>query len=156
VRFQVAADAIPGVRDVRLATPQGASTLGQIVVVRDPVVREIASHDTLKTAQAIPLPATVCGAFEKPEDVDYYKFTVAAGTALTFHVQSQRLQNKIHDLQTHSDPILTLRNAAGTVLAANDNYFFGDPLLHYHFTAAGEYYLEIRDVRYGGNPYWQY
>jgi hypothetical protein len=156
VRFKVAADALPGVRDVRLATPQGASTLGQIVVVRDPVVREAANHATLQTAQPVPLPATVCGAIDKPEDVDYYRFTVAAGTALTFHVRGQRLENKIHDLQEHLDPLITLRNAGGTILAANDNYFFGDPLLHYRFAAAGTYYLEVRDARYGGNPDWQY
>jgi hypothetical protein len=156
VRFQVAADALLGVRDVRVATPQGASTLGQIVVVRDPIVREAANNDTLKTAQSIPLPATVCGAIEKREDVDFYKFKVMAGTALTFHVRCQRLENRIHDLQEHADPILALRNSVGIVLASNDNTFFGDPLLHHRFTAAGEYYLEIRDTRYGGNPYWQY
>jgi hypothetical protein len=156
VRFQAAPDALPGVRDVRIATPQGASTLGQIVVVRDPIVREAANNDTLQTAQSITLPATVCGAIEKREDVDYYKFKVVAGTALTFHVRCQRLENRIHDLQEHADPIISLRNAAGSVLASNDNYFFGDPLLHHRFTAAGEYYLEIRDTRYGGNPYWQY
>jgi hypothetical protein len=156
VRFEAAADALPGVRDVRVATPQGASTLGQLVVVRDPVVREAANNDTLKTAQSITLPAAVCGAIEKREDVDYYKFKVAAGAALTFHVRCQRLQNRIHDLQEHADPILTLRNAVGTVLASNDNYFAGDPLLYHRFAAAGEYYLEIRDTRYGGNPYWQY
>jgi hypothetical protein len=156
VHFQVAADALPGVRDVRIATPQGASTLGQIVVVRDPIVREDANNDTLQTAQQIPLPATVCGAIEKREDVDFYKFKVAAGTALTFHVRCQRLENRIHDLQEHADPIITVRNSSGSVLASNDNYFFGDPLLYYRFSAAGEYYLEIRDTRYGGNQYWQY
>jgi hypothetical protein len=156
VRFKVAQDALPGVRDVRLATPLGASTLGQIVVVRDPVVREAANNDTMPTAQPIKLPATVCGAIEKPEDVDFYKFHVEAGTALTFHVQAQRLENRIHDLQEHVDPILTLRNATGSVLAVNDNYFAGDPLLHHRFAAAGDYFLEIRDVRYGGNPDWLY
>jgi hypothetical protein len=156
VRFEAAADAAPGVRDVRVATPLGASTLGQLVVVRDPVVREAANNDTLQMAQGITLPAAVCGAIEKREDVDYYKFKVAAGAALTFHVRCQRLQNRIHDLQEHADPILTLRNAVGTVLASNDNFFAGDPLLHYRFAAAGEYYLEIRDTRYGGNQYWQY
>ncbi len=156
VRFQAAADALPGVRDVRIATPQGASTLGQVVVVRDPIVREAANNDTLQTAQQVSLPATICGALEKREDVDFYQFKVAAGTALTFHVRCQRLENRIHDLQEHADPIITLRNAAGSVLASNDNYFFGDPLLHYRFATAGEYYLEIRDTRYGGNPYWQY
>jgi hypothetical protein len=156
VRFQAAPDALLGVRDVRLATPQGASTLGQIVVVRDPIVREAANNDTLQTAQAISLPATVCGAIEKREDVDFYKFKVTAGAALTFHVRCQRLENRIHDLQEHADPIIMLRNSTGTVLASNDNYFFGDPLLHYRFSTAGEYYLEVRDTRYGGNAYWQY
>ncbi|HEY7427302.1 MAG TPA: PPC domain-containing protein [Gemmataceae bacterium] len=156
VRFQVASDAPLGVRDVRIATPQGVSTLGQIVVVRDPVIREAANNDTLQTAQTITLPAAVCGAIEKREDVDFYKFKVAAGAALTFHVRCQRLENRIHDLQEHADPIIMLRNSTGTVLASNDNYFFGDPLLHYSFPTAGDYYLEVRDTRYGGNPYWQY
>lgn len=156
VRFSAAADAAPGVRDVRIVTPHGASTLGQLVIARDPVIREKAKHDTLTTAQPITLPATVCGAIERVENVDFYKFTVEAGTALTFHVRSQRLENKIHDLQDHSDPLLTLRNAQGMVLAANDNYFAGDPLLSYAFSRSGEYYLEIRDSRYGGNPAWVY
>jgi hypothetical protein len=157
VRFTAAADALPGVRDVRVVTPRGASTLGQLVVVRDRVVREApGDNDSMKTAQPVALPAALCGAIEKPEDVDFYKFHVAAGTALTFHVWCQRLENRIHDLQEHADPILTLRDAAGTVLAVQDNYFAGDPLLHHRLAAAGDYYLEVRDTRYGGNPNWQY
>ena len=156
VHFNVAADATPGPREVRIATPQGVSTVGQIVVVRDPVVREAANNDTMQTAQPVTLPATLCGAFEKKEDVDYFRFQATAGQALTFHVRCQRLEDKIHDLQEHADPILTLRNSAGTILAVNDNAFFADPLLHYKVPAAGEYYLEIRDVRYGGNADWQY
>ena len=37
-------------------------------------------NNDLKSAQQVALPATVCGAIERAEDVDYYKFTVAAGT----------------------------------------------------------------------------
>ena len=156
LRFTVAADAVPGPRSFRVITSQGASTVGQLVLVRDPVVYEADKNDTLADAQAVTLPATLCGAIEKAEDVDFFKFTVAANQALTFHVQSQRCENKIHDLQVHSDPILTLRNSSGTVLALNDNFFYGDPLLHYRFAAAGEYTLEIRDARYQGNVDWQY
>ena len=156
VRFTVTPNAMPGPREVRLATPRGVSTVAQVVVVKDPIIREAANNDSLQTAQAITLPATVCGAFEKAEDVDFYKFKVAANTALTFHVRCQRLQHKIHDLQELADPILTLRNSAGTVLAVNDNYFFGDPLLVYRFPIAGDYFLEIRDVRYLGNVNWHY
>ena len=156
LRFTVAADAVPGPRSFRVITAQGASTVGQLVLVRDPVVYEADKNDTLAEAQAVTLPATLSGAIEKAEDVDFFKFTAAANQAITFHVESQRCENKIHDLQVHSDPILTIRNSNGTVLALNDNYFYGDPLLHYRFAAAGEYALEIRDARYQGNVDWQY
>jgi hypothetical protein len=156
VRITTQADTLPGMRDIRVITPRGASTLGQIVVVRDPIVVEAANNDTMKTAQTISLPAAVCGALEKPEDVDYYKFKVTAGTALTFHMYCHRLADRIHDLQLVADPILTLRDDKGTVLASNDNYFAADPLLHFKFASAGEYYLEVRDVRYSGYRYWTY
>lgn len=156
LKFTVAADAVPGPRSFRVITPQGASTVGQLVLVRDPVTYEAAKNDALADAQAVTLPATLCGAIEKAEDVDFFKFTVEANQSLTFHVQSSRCEDKIHDLQVHSDPILTLRNSMGGVLALNDNYFFGDPLLNYRFATAGEYVLEIRDARYQGNAEWQY
>jgi hypothetical protein len=143
-------------RDVRLITPQGASTLGQIVVVRDPIIVEAPNNNTMKTAQAIALPATVCGAIEAPEDVDFFKFHVEANTALTFHMHCARLADRIHDLQVIADPILFLRDATGRVLASNDNYYAADPLLHYKFSQAGDYYLEVRDVRFSGNRYWTY
>ncbi len=157
VRFTVAAEATPGVRDFRIATPNGVSTLGQLVISRDKVVVETdKNNNTAENAEPILLPAAVCGAVEKAEDVDYYKFNAAAGASLNFHVRSMRLQNKIHDLQQHIDPIITLRSAQGATLAASDNYFYGDPFLSHTFAAAGEYLLEIRDVRFQGNKYWEY
>lgn len=156
LRFTVAADAVPGVRDFRLITPQGASTVGQLVVGRDPVVSEAGDNNSPAKAQAITLPATVCGTIEAAEDVDCFKFKVEAGAGLTFHVRSRRLEDRIHDLQVQVDPILTLRNAAGSTLAMNDNYYSADPLLHYKFEQAGEYVLEIRDVRFKGSNDWVY
>lgn len=158
VRFTVGPDALPGVRDFRLATPTGATTVGQLVIVRDPVVAEDAgnNNDALAGAQVVTLPATICGIIEKAEDVDHYKFHAEAGQALTFSMQCMRLEDRLHDMQVRADPILTLKNASGTVLEQVDNYFAGDPLLHYAFSAAGDYLLEIRDVRYQGNPYWIY
>lgn len=156
VRFHIAADAEPGVRDFRIATPQGVSTLGQLVVVRDPVVSESGKNNTAADANPITIPATVCGAIETAEDVDFFKFHVEAGDEYTFHTRSQRLQDRIHDLQQHVDPILTIRNSSGSTVAASDNYFYGDPFLTHRFEQAGDYFLEIRDVRYQGNAYWEY
>ncbi|MGE5193773.1 MAG: PPC domain-containing protein [Deltaproteobacteria bacterium] len=156
IRFTVAPDAVPGVRDFRIITPQGASTVGQIVVARDPVVSESADNNTPEKAQEIKLPATACGTIEKAEDLDFFKFKVEGGTGLTFHVRSQRLLNRLHDMQTRVDPMITLRNSSGSTLATSDNYYAGDPLLYYKFEQAGEYLLEIRDVRYQGNGDWTY
>jgi len=156
IKFTVAADAKPGVRDFRLATPNGASTLGQLVVVRDPVVVETGKNNTPGEANAVKLPATICGAIERNEDVDYFKFSAEAGQSFTFHVRSMRLEDRIHDLQRHVDPIISLKNAAGSTLAQSDNHYAADPLLTHRFQQSGEYFLEIRDVRYHGNSYWEY
>lgn len=156
VKFTVAADALPGVRDFRIITPHGASTVGQLVIARDPIVPESAENNLPAQAQLVGTPATVCGTIEKGEDLDYYKFKVEAGTGLTFHVRSQRLLNRLHDMQSRVDPMITIRGADGTTLAACDNYYAGDPLLACTFEQAGEYLLEVRDVRYQGNPDWTY
>jgi hypothetical protein len=156
VKMTTAGDALPGVREYRLAGPHGASTIGQVVVVRDPVVAEVADNNTIDKAQPVTLPATLCGVIEKGEDCDYWKFAAVEGQSIGFLVRCQRLQDKIHDLQAHADPILFLRDLNGAVLATSDNAFFADPFLTYRFQRAGEYVLEIRDVRYQGNTDWTY
>ncbi|MCC6509792.1 MAG: PPC domain-containing protein [Pirellulaceae bacterium] len=156
VKFHVDAKALPGVRDVRVATPRGVSTVGQVVIVADKVLNEKDANDTRETAMSIGLPATVCGRIEKAEDVDVYRFQVEAGTRLCFHVLCMRLQDRVHDLQTHADPIITIRDQHGSVVASADNTFAGDPLVDHVFDRAGEYFLEIRDVRYTGNNFWEY
>lgn len=155
-RFTVAPGAQPGVRDVRIMTPQGISTVGQLVLVRDPVVYEQKDNNTATQAQLLAVPTTACGCIEKNEDIDFFKFQVDAGKELHFHVRCQRLQDRIHDLQNHSDPMITIRNSAGSTVAASDNTFFGDPFMAVKFEHAGEYTLEVRDVRYEGNQHWEY
>lgn len=155
VRFTIADDALPGVRDVRVVTPQGVSTVGQLVIVRDPVVSDI-SEDTPASATPLSIPATLCGGLEKAEDIDYFQFSAQRGQTVSFLVRCMTLQDRIHDLQKHADPIIALRSPDGTTLAVADNVFGADPLLSYTFEQDGEYLLELRDVRYQGNAYWQY
>src|SRR5262249_27323972 len=90
------------------------------------------------------------------EDVDYFKFHAEAGQTLTFEVHCARLQDKIHDLQKHADPMLTLYDADGRELAANDDFYFADPLLAHSFARAGDYFIQVRDSKYDGDPRWVY
>ncbi|MFM8584016.1 MAG: hypothetical protein ACKOFW_21330, partial [Planctomycetaceae bacterium] len=156
LRFTVAPDAVPGVRDFRLLTPLGATTVGQLVVTRDPVVPEAADNDLPPKAQVVTLPATLCGTIEKAEDLDFFKFHLDAPGGVVFSVRSQRLLNRLHDMQTRVDPLITLRSATGAVLATSDNHYAGDPLLFHQFTEPGDYLLEVRDVRFLGNADWTY
>lgn len=154
--FTVAEDATPGVRDVRIVTPRGASSLCQVVVVQDRLTRESEDNDTVAGAQAVSLPTTVCGELRKPEDVDVYKFAAKEGDPLVCYVFAARVQQVLHELHKPADPILTLRTKSGATLATSDNFYSADPLLAFRIPVSGEYYLEIRDLRYLGNKDWPY
>ncbi|RLS33801.1 MAG: hypothetical protein DWH79_06220 [Planctomycetota bacterium] len=159
--FTCAADAVPGIRDFRVITPHGASTVGQCVVVREPVAVELPDNaspgnDTAATAQPVTSPATLCGAIEKGEDADFWKVRFESPGPAVFHMVSQRLLNRLHDMQSRVDPMLTLRRGDGVTLATADNTFAGDPLLRVMIPEAGDYLLEVRDVRYQGNVDWTY
>lgn len=156
LRFKVDSDATPGVRDFRIATPTGISTTGQLFIAKDPVVVESGDNNTVEKANEIKLPATICGRIEKAEDVDFFKFHATAGDQFFFHVHCMRLQDRIHDLQQHADPLLSIRSASGSTVAAADNVFAADPFLSHTFEETGDYFLELRDVRYQGNQYWCY
>jgi hypothetical protein len=156
LRLTVAADAPLGVREFRLASPLGISSVGQLLVVDEPVVLESGVNNTRAQANPIPVPSVVCGRIEAAEDVDYFKLHAEAGQILTIEVHCARLQDKIHDLQKHADPIVTLFDAAGHELAANDDFYFADPLLSYPVARTGDYYLQVRDSKYDGDPRWVY
>jgi hypothetical protein len=158
VRLRVRVDpgAELGVREFRLASGLGISSIGQLVVVDQPVVVETGDNNTLAKANPIPVPSVVSGRIEAAEDVDFYKFHAEAGQVLTFEVLCARLEDKIHDLQKHADPLLTLYDGDGRELAANDDFYFADPLLSYKVAKSGDYYVQIRDAQYDGDPRWVY
>ncbi len=157
LRVTAAADAPLGVREFRVATAHhGISTVGLLVIGDEPEVNEVEPNNDLEHAQAVSIGSVVNGRLQQAEDVDYYKFKVTAGQEVTFAVQCARLEDKIHDLAPHADPMLTLRDATGHELARNDDYYRADPLLHYRFEKAGEYNIQLRDVGYQGNASWVY
>jgi hypothetical protein len=161
MRVTIAPDAKPGVREFRLVTPRGVSSVGLFVVGEEPELTETEPNDTLDKAQAITLPVTVNGRIQAGEDVDCFKFSAKAGEQITFSVNAARLEDKIHDLTPggggeHVNPILFLHEASGNELASNDNYFRADPLLSYKIEKDGDYVVKIRDVRYKGMAHWVY
>ena len=156
LKVTAAADAALGVREFRIASTLGISSLGQLLVVADPVVAEAPGINTPGKAQTVPVPGVVCGRIEAAENVDYYRFAARAGRAVTFEVFCARLQDKIHDLQKHADPLIRVFDADGRELAAGDDDYFADPVLAFRPPKDGEYVVEIRDAKYDGDPRWAY
>lgn len=156
LRIKVDADAPLGVREFRLASSLGISSLGQLLVVADPVVVEAANNNTIDKAQEIKTPCVVSGRIEAAEDVDCFKFAAKAGQPFTFDVVCARIQDKIHDLQKHADPLITLYDATGRELAASDDAAFADPVLTFTVPKDGDYMVQVRDARYEGDPRWAY
>ncbi|HEV3162948.1 MAG TPA: PPC domain-containing protein [Isosphaeraceae bacterium] len=158
VQLSAAADTALGPRELRVVTPQGVSSIGMIMVVPDPVAVEAddKANDLPDHAQVLNLPVALVGTIGKVEDVDWYSVSVQAGQRVTFSLWGNRLENKIHDLQQHLDPIILLHDAQGRELAANDNHDFADPMLSYEFKDAGTYLVEVRDTTYAGNANWTY
>ena len=157
MRVTVAPDAPLGVREFRLATAhQGSSTIGLLVVGDEPEISEVEPNNDAEHAQLVTVPTVVNGKIQAAEDVDCFKFNATAGQSITFTVQCARLEDKIHDLAPHADPMLVVKDMNGKELARNDDYYRADSMVNCTFATAGTYEVELRDVGYGGNPNWVY
>jgi hypothetical protein len=156
LKITVNPDAALGAREFRIATELGVSSVGQLVVVDDPVVIEDKANNVAAQAQPLKLPCVIAGKLEAVEDVDFYKFEGQQGATVTFEMFCARIQDKIHDLQKHAKPMLTLYDGEGRELAANDTFFFADPLLSFTLPKTGAYLLQVRESTYDGDQRWVY
>src|SRR5207249_12126216 len=125
-KVKVDADAALGVRDFRLASPLGVSSIGQLLIVDHPVFQESGANNTPEKANEVKAPCVVCGRIEMAVDVDFFKFHAEAGQTFSFEVHGARLHVRIHDLQKHADTMLTLYDAIGSELAVNDDVIIAD------------------------------
>lgn len=160
-KVTVPKDQLPGRCEFRLATPVAVSSVSHLLVTDYPVVEEKSGDNGRhEAAQAVPLPAAVCGVCDRAEDVDCYRVRGRAGQQLVCQIFAQRMTEAVHDMVSrggyHMDPILTLFNSHGQVVAQDDNTYGGDAVVHYRLPAAGEYVLEVRDTRYAGDPRYSY
>lgn len=149
-RVTVPAEAAVGVYGLRVATGQGVSNLRLLMVDDLPTVEDGGANKTRETAQALSLPVAVDGACEA-ESYDYYRFTAVAGQRVSIEVWGRRLGSAL-------DPVIRLLDASGRELAYSDDEpgIGVDCRLSYQVEAAGEYLLELRDIRYQGGAAHRY
>lgn len=143
----VPSDAPVGVHGLRLWTDKGVSPLRLLMVDDLPSVAQSGNNTTPETAQVITAPVGVDGAIAALT-VQYFKLTVAEKQSLSVEVVARRLGSTL-------DPMVRLLDLRGRELAFSDDApgLSGDAQFSHTFAAAGEYLIEVRDIRYQGGAY---
>ncbi len=149
-RLTVPADTPPGIAGFRVATGQGISNLRLILVDDLPSMVEAGDNHSPATAQTVSLPMAVDGTCDG-EASDFYKFSAAAGQRVSVEVFARRLGSPL-------DPAIRLLTTDGRELAYSDDELStgADGRFSHTFDAAGEYLVEIRDIRYQGGGNFRY
>lgn len=151
LKVTVDAGAAVGPREFRVVTTEGVSTVGQLLVVDQPVQLEAAgAHPTPEKAFPIKVGSVTCGQIAAREEVDAYRVDLKAGQAVTFAVTSFRFFFKRHSQVPPIDPVLSILDSTGRELAGADDVALADPILRFTSPKDGAYTLLVRDVDYGG------
>jgi hypothetical protein len=164
LQVSVAANAAPGRRELRLATPTGLSNplafyVGVLPERSKPDWKAIpkgrasmdAKIDATPPPVDIALPITLNGQIP-PGGVDRYRFHGRAGQPLVVSVSARELIPYLADaVPGWFQATLTLYDAKGGELAYDDDYrFHPDPVLFFKIPSDGEYVLEIKDSLFRG------
>lgn len=149
-KIELPAAVTAGVFAVRLITGQGVTNARLLMVDDLPTIIDSSDNVSPEKARDLPTPVGVEGAV-LAESRRYYKFRAAAGQRLSFEVVARRLGSPL-------DPFLRLLDAGGRELAQSDDddALGADSRFVHQFATAGEYLLELGDVRYQGGATYRY
>jgi hypothetical protein len=123
-----------------------------------PEVEEKEPNDKFSEAMRVPVPVTINGRINRPDDEDHFVFSAKAGQQLVLEVFARRLDSPL-------DSILTLFDSKEKELAENDDTVdVGQPLVTHHadsrlvfkVPADGDYTVRLRDVQGKGGPEYAY
>ena len=146
-KIGVPAETACGIHAMRVVTDKGVSPLRFLFVDDLPSVASIGSNVQLAAAQVVSVPTAVDGAVAGLS-WQYFKFSAKAGQRLSFEVLARRIGSSL-------DPFLRLLDTNGRELAYNDDTpgLSSDSSIIYTFKDAGDYILELRDIKYGTGGY---
>ncbi len=144
-RFRVTADAPIGIGAVRVFGSNGVSGFGFVALDELPTMAEARTNGTKATAQVIEFGSAVDGRCEEL-GYDWFKFHVNKGQPVSVETVAARLGSKL-------DSVLRVVNDSGRELTRNDDLpgASGDSYLSFTAPETGDYFIEVRDVNYGGS-----
>ena len=152
----LAENAGPGVHSLAAGRKGFVSNRVPFALDTLPEVVEQEPNNTPATAQKVTLPVIINGRIGRPDDWDVFQFTGKSNDTVVAEVRARRLDSPL-------DSVLKLTDAAGNLLAFNDDYedlgagintHHADSYLMATLPADGSYYVHIGDTaRQGGEEY---
>ncbi len=144
-KFRITTDAAAGLGAVRVFGSNGVSNLGFVALDPLPGVVEVKTNKTRATAQSVEFGSAVDGRCEELS-YDWFKLRATKGQRVPVEVIAACLGSKC-------DSMLRVLNAEGHELARNDDApgNSGDSALSFLAPETGDYFIEVRDVNYGGS-----
>jgi hypothetical protein len=130
-----------------VVTPDGETPPHSLLVETSiPVVPEKEPNNGFREAQPIQLPQVIEGGIQQPQDVDVFRFEGKAGQRVVLEVLAARHGSAL-------DSVLTLYDAEGRELAANDDADgSADSRLEATLPRDGVYYVSLLDAHDQGSP----
>lgn len=113
IKLSAAADAEPGMRELRVVTDAGVSNIVRFVVGVLPEATEVEPNDTPGAAMKLgSLPLVVNGSISRGEDRDHYRFFAKAGQQLILDLWGERLHPYVSNQRPGwFEGLLTVREA---------------------------------------------
>src|SRR4051794_6262762 len=144
-------DAHAGTNSFRLVSPDGESEPGTFVLIPSgKLVAEKEPNGSFREAQPLEFGKTVQGAISDAKEVDVFKLTCKARQTLRADVDAACYGSSL-------DSILTLYDAKGHQIAANDDFGGGsDSHLQATIPRDGVYLLSLQDAQDKGGPTYVY
>lgn len=127
-----------------IVSPAGSSPLHHLLV--EGALPKKEPNNGFAQAQPVQAGQVIEGVIASPQDVDVYRLEGRAGQRVTFEVLAARLGSAV-------DSILTLYDAAGRIVASNDDHNgSADSRLELTLPHSGPYYLSLMDAHDLGGP----
>lgn len=150
LKFTLPAETGPGTLKLVATSANGSSAPYEIMVAKpDDLIDEKEPNDGFKTAQPISIGKTVVGTIHDARNVDVFEVKGQAGQKLLITVRASQAGSLL-------DPFLTLYDAAGQVVAGNDDHDGRDPRLEIVLPKTGTYYVSVQDANDSGGPHFAY
>ncbi len=148
IDLDVAGDAEPGERELRLVTPQGLSDPLRVRVGLVPETTEQEPNDATPPAKdAADLPIVFNGQI-LPRDVDRFRFHAKRGQHLVARAEARRLvPYQADSVPGWMQATITLEDVSGHELAYGDDYRFDpDPVVFYDVERDEDVVLVVKDA----------